>query len=476
MTGVKKTHWFRITLIVLIICGLIGTALAAVLFFTGENRTYVSTSIRFSFKGADEGKAPNGYRFDVSGFTTDRTLEAALEACGLTGTYTAEQLRENLNVTGIYPDTIIEQMTKYVSLLDGSADSQAAVKDYHATQYKVTLYNTFDPKISSATLSGLLNEIMNAFRTEFAKAYTPGLAKEDPISDAEGYDYIQQLELISESVEQQKRYAEELTALAPDFMTGQKGFGDIAVRYQGLQKDIDRLNATITLNAVSKDRERLKKRYEMEIRSQTMQMESLTEELDRIKEQVDAYDKDGIIYVSASDSLRMVGSDATGTYDRLVAKRKEVTDKLAETSTKIALYQGYLDDMNGVLSSAAKTDKESEEEASEDAAAVEELSVRERAKLKSNVEERIRTITLKRNAIMSDFTLMLDDYAAQEINEKTVSVNEVKYETPSLISGGFIMTVLKTAGPFCAVGFIVCMALLVRSRRKEEKRSRIQNS
>ncbi len=56
----KKTHWLRNTLIVLVICGLIGTILAAVLFGKENNRTYAASSIQFSFDGSAEGKAPNG--------------------------------------------------------------------------------------------------------------------------------------------------------------------------------------------------------------------------------------------------------------------------------------------------------------------------------------------------------------------------------------------------------------------------------
>ena len=50
----KKTHWLRNTLIVLIICGLIGTVLAAILFNGENNRTYATASIQFSFEGAAE--------------------------------------------------------------------------------------------------------------------------------------------------------------------------------------------------------------------------------------------------------------------------------------------------------------------------------------------------------------------------------------------------------------------------------------
>ncbi|MBQ6513443.1 MAG: hypothetical protein IJI09_01855 [Clostridia bacterium] len=459
----KKTHWLRNTLIVLIICGLAGTVLAAILFNDENNRTYAVSSIQFAFEGSAEGKAPNGYPFDLSGFSTDEVLDAALEASGLTGIYTADQLRENLTVTGVYPEKIAEQMTKYVSLLDANADNAAAVTDYHPTQYSVVLYNDFDKGIASGKLNELLANLLTAYRAYFAKTYSAGLDQSNPIVDLPDYDYAQQMEAINESVDQQIRYAEEIKELAKDFRLNSKGFGDIVTRYENLQSDIDRLNATITLNAVSKDRTRLQKRYEMEIRELQIQLDSLTEELKQVEAQVNSYDKDGIIYVSANGELNRVGSSASDTYDKLVETRKKISDKIAATNAKITLIQARLDDMTG----AAANEKKAGEE--EDAAAVEQLNLRERAKLQSDVETKIQTLVTKKDAIESDFAAMLDAYSAQEINERTVSTTAVKYKAPSLISVEFVKKVLKTAGPICAVGFMVCMVLLIRSRRKEEK-------
>lgn len=459
----KKTHWLRNTLIILIACGLVGTILAAILFNGENNRTYAVASIQFAFEGSAEGKAPNGYPYDLSGFTTDEVLETALEASGLTGTYTAEQLRGNLTVTGIYPEKIAEQMTKYVSLLDANADNTAAVTDYHPTQYSVRLYNDFDKSISSGKLSELLKNILIAYRSYFAKTYAASLDQSSPIVDLPEYDYAQQMDAISESVNQQIRYAEEIKELAKDFRLNGKGFGDIVTRYQNLQSDIDRLNATIILNAVSKDRTRLQRRYEMEIRELQIQLESLTEELKQVESQINSYDKDGIIYVSANGSLNRVGSSASQTYDKLVETRKKVSDKIAETDAKITLYQARLDDMTGV---AARMKTASEDE---DAAAVEQLNLREREQLQTSVETKIQTLVTKKNAIANDFAAMLDAYSAKEINEQTVSTTAVKYNVPNLISGKFIVKLLKTAGPICAVGLIVCLVLLIRSRRKEER-------
>lgn len=456
----KKTHWFRNTLIVLIACGLAGTILAAILFSHDGGKTFVSASVQFSFTGSENGVAPNGYRFDVSGFTSDDVLNAALEASGLTGIYSAEQIRKNMTVSGIYPEKIVEQMTKYVSLLDADADSQAAVLDYHATGYSVILYNDFDKHISSGQLTELLKNIMTAYRTYFAKVYSPNLNTEEIISDIADQDYYQQLEVISGNISQHAAYAQKMESMAPGFSVNQTGFGDIAVRCQNLQSDIDRLNATVTLNAVSKDREMLQERYTTEIRTQQYQMESLTEELKQIDELLGSYDKDGIIYVSTSEKLAEVGNNETGTYDKLVNRRGEVMAAITDAKAKIALYQGRLDDMieTAIVEAFDGTEETTTTSSKEDI-----------AQLQADVEKKIEALITKKNAITADFAAMLEAYEAQKINERTVLITEAKYYTPKLLSGDFIKKVLRTAGPICAVGFMVCLVLLIRSRRKEEK-------
>ncbi len=463
MTTVKKTHWFRNTLIALIICGILGLILAAVLFLSEDNKTYAVANLQFSFDGAAEGTAPNGYPFNANGIITDEVLDAAIEASGLTGTYTADQLRENLSVTGVYPEKIAEQMTKYVSVMDANADMQAALTDFHATQYDIKLYNSFDETISSGKLTELLQNILVAYRNYFAKTYGASMDTAGALTIQPEYDYAQMLEIISANVKQEKRFAQEMQRLAPEFQENRKGFGDIVTRYQNLENDIKRLDATVTLNAISKDRIRLQKRYEMEIRTEGFRLDSLTEELKRIEEQVNAFEKDGIIYVSANGELSQVGSSSSDTYDRLVRKRKSVSDEIAEINATIALYQARLDDMAGT----AKAEEPADE--AEAAAAVEELSAAEKAILRSDTEVKIRKLSAKKDSVANAFAAMLEAYTAQEINEKTVSVTDLRYKTPSLVSGAFIVRAIKTAGPICAVGFMVCMVLLIISRRKEEK-------
>ena len=85
------------------------------------------------------------------------------------------------------------------------------------------------------------------------------------------------------------------------------------------------------------------------------------------------------------------------------------------------------------------------------------------------LEESIRTIVTDGEAVISDFRAMLESYNAQLVNEENFAVGNPRYVTPTLINRSFITRAIETAGPLVALGFMVCMALIVISRKKEEK-------
>lgn len=470
MIIVGKKHWLKITLVVFVVCSIVGLILAVVLFNQNPGRTYASASLQFSFNGAGEGKAPNGYPFNVNGIFSDEVLTNALETSGLTGTYTADQIRENLTITGVYPEDIVRRMTEYTSLLDADTDQQASMADYHATQYSVVLHHDFDPKISGDQLKTLLNNTLEAYRAYFIKTCAFSLQKTDPIEDLEEYDYTQQLQAIREAADQQSRFAQEMVNQAQNFRKDRKGFDDIVISYANLESDIDRLYASITLNTVSKDRDRLQKQYEMELRTLNSERESNQEELSRIEGLVSSYEKNGIIYVSTTGALRQVSSNASDTYDKLVIKRKELTDNIATINADIARYQALLDDMTNEMVGSLKTQKtESAAEEVEEVSTSAELTEEEINQLAVIAEKQIEALTAKKARVTSDFNAMLNAYAQQEINESTVMVSGLKYKAPSLLSGAFIVKAIKTAGPICVAGMIICLAWMILNRWKARR-------
>lgn len=466
----KKRHWLKITLITLAACTVAGIILAVILFNANGGRTGASSSVQFSFEGAAEGLAPNSYRYDLNGFQKDEVLEAALKDVGLEGKYNANQLRENLIVSGVYPKNIVERMTNYESLLTGDA-GRVSAGDYHATLYSVTLYNDFDKGISQADLEKLLGAIMEEYRADFERTYSIFLAEDTMVTDLSGYDYAQQLEILNNSVNRKLGYAREMAEDHPDFLVNGEGFADIAVRYAGLQSmDLERLGSIVTMNALSKNPDRIAAQYENREKNLKIRIQELQAEAKDLETLISQYSKDDIIYISTSDALQKVDSNSSDTYDTLITHRQEIADSIADLEKELVQVQLKITDLGGGEKEEATETSETEknETAETPKASVDE----DREPQKAVVENGITTAKAKLDQVTEDFTSLLKAYSEKEMNDSTVALTEVKYNTPKYLSGAFIKQVIKAAGPICVLGLVVCLVVMIVSRRKEEKAQR----
>ena len=477
-SAMKKTHWFRNTLITLVACGIAGLILAVILFSADPGRTGASSSIEFRFDGAAEGLAPNDLRYDLNNLTSDEVLNAALEATGLAGKYTAEQLRENILVSGVYPKDIINQMTGYESLLTGDAGKVSAA-DYHATLYGITLYNDFDKNIARADLEKLLAAVMQEFRAVFEKTYSVFLSQDTLNETISGYDYPQQLELMEKAASRYETYASYMANEHPDFLKDGESFADIATKYNSLRtSDLQRLSGQVTMNALSVDQERIASQYENQIRILEISLKELQQEAEDIKALIAKYSRDDIIYVSTTGSLQQISGN-TATYDAMVAEQKSVENQIAASNKELEQLKLKLADIRGEETAAADTQAETAkaetgEDSEADESGAEEpeaqlVSDEEREAQKAVVEKGIAAAMKKLTTYTDEFRAFLKAYSEQEMNDSTVAITAVRYSTPKLLSGAFIKQAIKTAGPFCVLGFIVCIICMIVGRVKEEK-------
>lgn len=485
---VKKTHWLKTTIVVLIACGIAGLALTSVLFFSSASPAYASATIQFTFDGATDGIAPNGNAFDISGIASDEVLTEALRKASFEDRYTAQQLRDSLVVQGVYPEDMADKVTSYESLLNFTANRETSVGDFHPTTFSVTLYNNFDPSVSRANLEELMHAIMTAYQSWFRRVYACGLNTDDQLFSLDDYDYPQQLEILSGHYTVMAGYATEMYDREPSFRMDGAGFNDISVRLNNLiTSDISRLNADITMNALTRNTARLLTQYQYEIRDLGIQLEKQTEQLEKLERLVDAYDKNEILYLSTTDSLTKIDGNSSETYDKLIERRKEVSDGITDINSQIATYQLRLSDLLkentsstpavASTSTTSATGSEegvttdqvaemTEEEIAQAAAEAERLAKAQTTALEKNID----ALETKGNDIIDDFKAMLITYNDQQINDMTVTVIRYVYKAPSILSGAFVKKAIQTAGPICAIGFIVCMALIIASRRKEERR------
>ena len=446
--------------------------------------------------------APNKQAFRMDEIIADEVLKTAIETAGMTGIVTTDDIRNCLMIRGTYPDNMVQQVMSYESLLSFTANRELTISTFHPTVFNLKLLNDFSPALSQSQLTGLLDGIVTAYKAYFAERYSYAADLEAVSFDLDAYDYPQQLEILSQGMTQQARYAQELYTLMPNFTWNGMGFNDISVRMTNLaDTEVSKLNASITMNALTKDVARLLTQYQYQIQDLSNQLKQQQERLNQLDLLIASYDKNEIIYLSTTDSLTKIDGNSSETYDQLIDNRKEVADRITTINTRILTYQLRISDLmketenaraeqsgtvtdtatstespiNGFGSEAAidgetaaalaeETAQMTEEEIAAAAAAAQEAAARKTAALETSIDQLI----VKRDAVMADFQKLLDAYNTREINDATVTVINQKYETPKLFSGVFAVKVIKTAGPLCAVGFMVCMILLIISRRREE--------
>ncbi len=493
----KKTHWLRTTILVLLACGILGLILSAVLFRRDPGPTYASAKLVLTFDGAAEGVAPNGTSFDLKDLVRDDVLTEGLKAASLEGTYTPEQIRSCLTVRGVYPDNMADQVMHYESLLNFNASRELTVGDYHPTSFDLNLTDDFDPSISGDRLTALLQGIIDAYRAYFAEVYTYGLDNVDSVFDLEDYDYPQQLQILEGRLSAISGYAKELYEKDPSFRYRGLGFNDLSVQLDNLiESGITRLSADLTINALTKDTERLLTQYQYQILDLGISRNKQEQELEKLDRLIAAYEKNEIIYLSTADSLTKIDGNSSETYDALINLRKSVADGITVITSRITNYELMISDLIRSVNSlnpqepAAPQSGETPDEelpgeegeageTSEEPAAggsparpsEEEIeAARRRVEAqREQLEAGIRTLADKGDGVISDMVEMLAEYNARQVNEQSLAASRPRYNPPKFVSLAFAVRTVKTAGPIVAIGFMVCMVLIAVSRRKEER-------
>ena len=457
----NKTHWLRNSVIILLLFAIAGFAMTCVKFKRNPGPTVATAGIEFTFEDAPDGIAPNGTPFDISDIVSDEVLSGALQSCGLEGTYSVDQLRQCLVARGVYPANMVSRVKSYISLLDASSSHIARINDFHATTYNIELYNSFDSAIPKEQLLSLMKAIVSAYKDYFARVYANGLRRDDLTAALSGYDYLQQADVVEAYFASMADYAREMYVRRPAFRYEGAAFSDISVRLESLvDGEISRLRANLTLDALSRDPERLKAHYAFEIDEMENRQKSLQVMLEQLDKLIERYEKNSTVYVSSGANMTRIDSNTNETYDTLIRLHTSVAEKLTAITARCAIYRQRMEDMKA--GDQAFFDEMLAEPAAQAGLTEAQASV---------VAQSISAIVDKGNACIDDFEAMLKRVNEEEINDATVAVTGFGARSPKLFSSDFNDLAIRTVAPFCAIGFMLCMVLIIISRVREAKRS-----
>ena len=524
--------WRRV--ICLLCCALvIGVIISFVTFFKNRSEDRIAVTLQMSFDGAADGIAPNGYRFDVAELLSDAVLTKALTASSLDGKCTADEIRKCITVAGRYPEDIVNQTMSYDSLLDFTANRQLTIDKFHPTQFTITLSNSADTKLTKAQMESLLQNIMKSYKEYFAQVSVMGKPGEAEPFDLAEYDYAQQLEIIEQRILILMEYATELYTNEPSFRSNNIGFNDIAVRLNNLiSNDINRISAKLTLNALTKDPERLLSQYRYELKNLNNQLEAQNKVLELVDKMVEAYEKAEILYISTQDALTKIDGNSSETYDKMIEIRKEIADSNTKLNSRKEDILLKLQDLLGGVDSNVVVNNNSEflnrEESQEpgenddttdantdgegdtadggngetantgttdngnngsdggngdggdgniditswtDEQIVAALrkAAENSAGQRESLEKEISTLVERCNEVSKDFNAMLAAWNAEKINDLTIEVGKYSYVRQGVVSMSFIRNGIKRTGPFVALAMIISLIMLINTNVKEEK-------
>lgn len=486
----KKLHSLRNTVFILFLSAVIGLVLTWVSFQKEGKRRFASSTLSFTFDGAAQGEAPNGYRFSVNDLLAEEVINAGLSASNMTDKYSVEDIQKNLSVRGIYPDDLIAQMTSYESLADASDSQQLMNSEFHPSSFDVKLYSDFDTKIPEKQLTELLENILTSYKTYFARIYAMGDMDAVDVGSLQDLDYFQQLDTMEVVLNQAARYASEMSDKEPTLLIEGKGFSDISLQFEKrVQSEISTLNATMTMNSLSKDLDRLYAMYEFQVKELQNQINIQTQRLENLDELIANYGKTGVIYLSTSDSLNKVDEQSSKEYDKLVDERNDVSSQISALNNRLDTAKSKLErlQVNAGEMAAGETNSTTESEIADEsaldtadavleqaAATLEEVDESNGSADLSEVSNRRNTAVLeaginrlaeKGNEAIASLADLVHAYNGNKINDLTVRTSAVRFKD-LMKSTAFISRAIKEAGPLCALGLILSLLLIIYGKSK----------
>ncbi len=164
--------------------------------------------------------------------------------------------------------------------------------------------------------------------------------------------------------------------------------------------------------------------------------------LNELNALIDAYPTDSILYISSGDSLVKIDSNSKQTYERLIDEKRSISDDLISINTELEKYNMYLNALTNTSGNVTQ----------------------------SNITNSISEIDRKVNDVMQTFFAMLKEYNNTRVNEDSVLLDTAKYNGAKLLSGSFIIALIKSIGPLFIIVMSICCIHAALSAIKKHKK------
>lgn len=262
--------------------------------YATSNQSYTAQSIiKYNYSKAEDGKTPSGEDLDVSEIFSSTVVKEAIEDLGLT--VNVDTIRSGGTVTGIVPDDVTKTQ-------EAKIDKGEDVEEYHSTEYIVKL--SVSSEYSTEYVRTMLDEILSCYFANFGEKYVDysTIPNNAAALDGQGYDYIEQAEILNNTVAQITENLGNCQAAHPEFVSSTTGLSlsDLLDEYNYVSDvEIPYLFSEILGGKLTQNREVLLKKYQERYNTYVMDGDVDSEKVAAVLEVIQSYgnkNKDGSLY------------------------------------------------------------------------------------------------------------------------------------------------------------------------------------
>ena len=353
--------------------------------YATSNQSYTAQSIiKYNYSKAEDGKTPSGEDLDVSEIFSSTVVKEAIENLGLT--VNVDTIRSGGTVTGIVPDDVTKTQ-------EAKIDKGEDVEEYHSTEYIVKL--SVSSEYSTEYVRTMLDEILSCYFANFGEKYVDysTIPNNAAALDGQGYDYIEQAEILNDTVAQITENLGNCQAAHPEFVSSTTGLSlsDLLDEYNYVSDvEIPYLFSEILGGKLTQNREVLLKKYQERYNTYVMDGDVDSEKVAAVLEVIQSYgnkNKDGSLYYqrgarsgTEDDTGGFVLSDVyeedtnidrTTVYDNLISDYVTILNRQSNNVIDAAYCQYIINVFQGASDSSDVSD---ENQAFTDQAVEQEIS------------------------------------------------------------------------------------------------------
>lgn len=276
----------------------------------------VQTIISFNYKGIEKGLDPNGKNMDVSMIKSPVVLDQVVKALQLDQVnLSSDDLRRNINITPVIPGNVTEHIKRLESDIKGNIEPLQQYI-YYPNKYIISFKLERRLGISTQYAQQIVDEVVKQYQQYFYKTYSDMSVLANAIHpvDYTEYDYPEVSTVIRNQLDIFTNYLQ--TKLSEEggsnFRAVETGlsFSDIMESISIIkQVDMGRLDSIIGAYNLTKDKDKLIKLYEYQIKQQELKMKQKNDEAALLTDMIQKYQKNQKLVLA---SMATAGPEASG--------------------------------------------------------------------------------------------------------------------------------------------------------------------